>query len=852
MATISLRDYFSEINSLIDAAGYNEAIFHCTNILTSYPKCAEVYRLLGRALLEAGRTSESMDVFIKLLSVIPDDFSAHAGLSDIFERNQQYDKAIWHMERAFESQPSNVLVQEELRKLYTARDGIPPAKIRLTRGALVRMYAKGELYQQAISEALSLLEGDSERQDIKVLLAKMYHLAGFTLEAAEACSDILNQLPYCYEANLIMREIELLRSDNVVDSLYSSRLAEIDPYFALVDTQHPSPLDVPSDAIILDKLQYEAVETEGDVPDWARQIGLGWSGSSQGSHISGGGLPETKSTGEEVFTFLPEIQAEGSSALSTTGEVPEEKIESIDEELPDWISKAGWIRASEKETPPPLDVVPATGSTQEGGEPATPAEDLPDWLKNFNPKPQTEGSLAAENNLPNLTDSDLSKLSSLTTDDIDRILGDITESDLEKEHAQYESDDIPADVTNLEEQNTIAPMSSEAEIPDLPEWLRDLETSETLPSDRIDTASDWLSVENEKNLEGQTLIQNTPIPPAETQAFDTDSLESISSTVSESVNEDLQPSERSLDESKLKMEQSVNEPDTLPSEVLPIPNLDEEKTVKHEVPSWVQKILGSAEVITPVISPEEKNKEIEAVEDVDTLISDLPGEPTEEGAISDEVNLELMSWLEDITPDDILENQPTSEIADHGDQLISSQNDSSPVDNSEISLERLTDPRQSLTNEKEFENPVLNQGNQIPGVEESTVIEIRDRLSSLLDDDMLPSAEEISRIEPLPPSQISSSETSAVNTPERATILDSEVIHLLEEKRFEEIEELISEEPVSSGLLQQVYDKALSLSNEEPESFDLWKTIGDIGLKKSDLEQALEAYRKAEEILFHK
>ena len=159
---------------------------------------------------------------------------------------------------------------------------------------------------------------------------------------------------------------------------------------------------------------------------------------------------------------------------------------------------------------------------------------------------------------------------------------------------------------------------------------------------------------------------------------------------------------------------------------------------------------------------------------------------------------------------------------------------------------------QSLTNEKEFENPVLNQGDQIPGVEESTVIEIRDRLSSLLDDDMLPSAEEISRIEPLPPSQISSSETSAVNTPERATILDSEVIHLLEEKRFEEIEELISEEPVSSGLLQQVYDKALSLSNEEPESFDLWKTIGDIGLKKSDLEQALEAYRKAEEILFHK
>jgi len=852
MATISLRDYFTEINSLIDAGGYNEAIFHCTNILKSYPKCAEVYRLLGKTLLEAGRTSESTDVFIKLLSVLPDDFSAHVGLSDIFEKNQQHDKAIWHMERAFESQPSNVLVQEELRKLYTARDGVPPAKIRLTRGALVRLYAKGELYQQAISEALSLLEGDSERQDVKVLLAKMYHLAGFTLEAAETCSDILKELPYCYEANLILREIELLRGDKVADSLYSSRLAEIDPYFALVDTQHPSPLDVPSDAIILDKLHYEAVETEGDVPDWTRQIDLDWSGSSRVSHLQGGGLPEAKSTGEEVFTFLPEKQEEEASALSTTEEVPEESIESMDEELPDWISKAGWIRASEKETSPALDVVPSTGSMQEGGEPATPAEDLPDWLKNFNPNPQTEDSLAAENNLPNLTDSDLSKLSSLTTDDIDRILGDITESDLEKEHARYESDDVPADVTNLDDQISIAPMSSEAETPDLPEWLRDLETSEALPSDGIDRASDWLSVEHEEDLEGQSLIENTPISSAVTQAIDADSLESISSTAPESVNEDSQPSKRSLDESKVKMEQPAIESDALPSEVLPMPNLDEEKTVKHEVPSWVQKILGSAEVITPVSLPEEKNKETAALEDIDSLISDLPGELPEEGAISDEVNLELMSWLKDINPDDILENQPPAEIADHGGQLISSINESSPVDNPEISFERLTDPMQSRTNEKEFENTVLNQGDQIPAAEENTATEIHDRLSSILDDDLLPSAEEISRIEPLSPPQKSTSETIPVNTPERATILDSEVIHLLEEKRYEEVEELISEESVSSGLLQQVYDKALSLSNEEPESFDLWKTIGDIGLKKSDLEQALEAYKKAEEILFHK
>jgi len=86
-----------------------------------------------------------------ILSVFPDDLLAHAGLSAIHEENRELDKAIWHMEQAFETQPSNQTIQDELRRLIGKRDGSEPSKIRLTRGALIRMYAKGELYQQAIS-----------------------------------------------------------------------------------------------------------------------------------------------------------------------------------------------------------------------------------------------------------------------------------------------------------------------------------------------------------------------------------------------------------------------------------------------------------------------------------------------------------------------------------------------------------------------------------------------------------------------------------------------------------------------------------------------------------------------------
>ncbi len=57
-------------------------------------------------------------------------------------------------------------IQDELRRLYGRRDGVEPPKLRLTRGALVRMYARGDLYRQAIAEAKAALAEDNQRIDI--------------------------------------------------------------------------------------------------------------------------------------------------------------------------------------------------------------------------------------------------------------------------------------------------------------------------------------------------------------------------------------------------------------------------------------------------------------------------------------------------------------------------------------------------------------------------------------------------------------------------------------------------------------------------------------------------------------
>ena len=204
MASIPLRVYNREIENMIDTGQVEEAAAHSIHILKTIPKHLGTYRLLGKAMLENQHYSDAADVFQRVLSSVPDDFIANLGMSIIREDEGNIEAAIWHMERAFETQPSNAAIQEELRRLYGKRDGMEPPKVRLTRGALARMYARGNLYVQAIAELRAALSEDPLRPDLQVLLAEMYHLAGQRVECVDVCSALLKKLPYCLKANLLL------------------------------------------------------------------------------------------------------------------------------------------------------------------------------------------------------------------------------------------------------------------------------------------------------------------------------------------------------------------------------------------------------------------------------------------------------------------------------------------------------------------------------------------------------------------------------------------------------------------------------------------------------------------------
>jgi tetratricopeptide (TPR) repeat protein len=212
MATTTLRAYLDEVRVLLDQEALEEVIGHCRHILQHFPKNLDAYRLLGQALLEKNRPQEAIDVFHRVLGSIPDDFTAHLGLSAAYEEQDNYASAIFHMERGFEQAPNNAPLQAELKRLYGRANRPIPVRIPMTRGALARIYFKGKLYEQAINEIQQGLEQTPDRIDLLVIYALALWRSEHHDEAADIAMTVLESLPDALEANRIMASIWLATS----------------------------------------------------------------------------------------------------------------------------------------------------------------------------------------------------------------------------------------------------------------------------------------------------------------------------------------------------------------------------------------------------------------------------------------------------------------------------------------------------------------------------------------------------------------------------------------------------------------------------------------------------------------
>ncbi len=399
MAKVSLRVYNREIEGMIEGGLLEESVAHCQHILKTFPMHVETYRLLGKSFLEARRYTDAADIFQRVLMAVPDDFVSQVGMSIIRDDEGKLDDAIWHMERAFETQPSNPAIQGELRRLYGRRDGVEPPKIRLSRDALANMYSQGELFNQAIAEIRAVLAEDANRPDLQVMLARAYFRAGQRVEAAEMAANLLKKYTYCLDALRILVDVlpGTARAENT--QVYRQRLGMLDPYSAFITGSAFSSDQVADTSINLERLEFK-VGTPSTMPqpNWASSLGIKLADEKR-----------IEPAPDWMTSSIPTEQTP-SPAL----EPPESKPAPVKEEVsvPDWMSNVGWQESSGKTE----DVI-----MQQSDEPLAKAE-IPEWLKSMAPQDVTgelePGSKPDSQDTPTSTEEEdaewLSKLSAAT------------------------------------------------------------------------------------------------------------------------------------------------------------------------------------------------------------------------------------------------------------------------------------------------------------------------------------------------------------------------------------------------------------------------------------------------------
>lgn len=507
MDKIPLRAYNREIENLIDSNQSEHALEHCEHILEQYPRCLDTFRLMGKAFLELQQHDKAEEVFQKVLSWVPDDFTANLGMSLLREKQTNLDGTIWHMERAYEAQPSNTAIQNELQRLYKQRDGVAAPRIRLTRGGLVRMYIRGDLVPQAINEIQSILGEDPSRMDIKILLATAYLKSGRKEDAFAICQEILKELPYCYEANRILFENPTSALKIEEAQTIQQHLRELDPYYEFTSPEQPDPSKVAEEEVkieVADGLGPKTATTEtaqnpsfsafdvfSQAPSTPASSGFeSFSGSSGEKEEVPDWMEDLKSV---PFDGYEEIRTDGPAAGSTpvnlsTGFDPGKPMTTDDSNSTnDYSEESGMPSFNQSDE----NQVPANPFLAVPGEsiPAAEPGDIPEWLKALASEPPAASSDAVTSPLRVPGETGVLQMGEENLDFLRNTPGQAPEppstpqeevppSEPQPQHVQSLSDLLPPSpfLTSSESTQPVPlenePVTKQVPERDLPDWLR--------------------------------------------------------------------------------------------------------------------------------------------------------------------------------------------------------------------------------------------------------------------------------------------------------------------------------------------------------------------------------------------
>ncbi|HEY3231772.1 MAG TPA: tetratricopeptide repeat protein, partial [Roseiflexaceae bacterium] len=242
MASMSLQAAYDQARQWLESNDLNRAIGLAQYILEQYPDNLDAYRILGEAYLANRQLDRAQESFERVLRSDPENIPAHVGLGITYERQGRLDRAVPEFEQALEIKPDMPELRSQLLRLYTDAWGSEHAHLRLSRAGLARLYAKGHMLPQAISEFRQVIAEQPNRFDAMVAMAEALWRDGQEDAAIAVCRDILAKRPESLKANLILGYLEMAAGHPEGEQAWAAT-RRMDPYqvvaHAIFDTLPP-------------------------------------------------------------------------------------------------------------------------------------------------------------------------------------------------------------------------------------------------------------------------------------------------------------------------------------------------------------------------------------------------------------------------------------------------------------------------------------------------------------------------------------------------------------------------------------------------------------------------------------
>ncbi len=229
MASMSLQAAYDQARQSLESNDTDRAIGLAQHILDQQPDNLEAYRILGEAYLANRQLDRAQESFERVLRSDPENIPAHVGLGITSERQGQLERAIAEFEQALEIKPDMTEIRSQLLRLYADGWGSENAQLRLSRAGLARLYAKGHMLPQAISEFRQVIADSPQRFDAKVALAETLWRDGQDDEAIDLCREIVAERPESLKANLLLGYL-LKSSGQPEGERYWDAAKRMDPY----------------------------------------------------------------------------------------------------------------------------------------------------------------------------------------------------------------------------------------------------------------------------------------------------------------------------------------------------------------------------------------------------------------------------------------------------------------------------------------------------------------------------------------------------------------------------------------------------------------------------------------------